>query len=85
MCERGSAGICCHDSPDAEAIDPPVRAFHTVSPRTWVNKLALGRSGRLSNRARDRDHSDPLSPWATLSPWSPGRRSEASESVEARR
>src|SRR5215204_7037054 len=54
-------------------------------PGTWVNKLALGRSWRLSDRARDRDHSNPESPWATLSLWNPGRRSEASESVEARR
>src|SRR5215210_5410720 len=31
MCERRSVGICCHDSPHGEAVDPPVRAFHTVS------------------------------------------------------
>jgi hypothetical protein len=37
MCERGSVGICCHDSPDAEAFDPPVRAFHTVSLGNSVN------------------------------------------------
>jgi len=34
----GSVGICCHDSPHAEAFDPPVRAFHTVSLGTLVNK-----------------------------------------------
>ena len=47
-----------------------------------VNKVALGRSWRLSARARDRDHSNPGSPSATLSPWNPGTRSEASEPVE---
>jgi hypothetical protein len=31
-------------------------------------KLAHGRSGRLSARARDRDHSNPESPSATLFP-----------------
>jgi hypothetical protein len=41
MCERGSVGICCHDSPDAEVFDPPVRAFHTVSLRTPVNKRRI--------------------------------------------
>ena len=30
MCERGSVGICCHDSPDAEVFDPPVRALALV-------------------------------------------------------
>ncbi len=24
-------GICCHDSPHAEAIDPPLKPFHTSS------------------------------------------------------
>jgi hypothetical protein len=24
-------GICCDDSPHEEAIDPPLRPFHTVS------------------------------------------------------
>jgi hypothetical protein len=31
LCERGSVGICCHESSHAEAVDPPVRTFHTVS------------------------------------------------------
>jgi hypothetical protein len=31
MCERGSVGICCHDSPHDEAVDPLLRPFHTVS------------------------------------------------------
>jgi hypothetical protein len=31
-------GICCHESPHGEAVDPPVRPFHTVSPGTSVNK-----------------------------------------------
>jgi hypothetical protein len=39
-----------------------------------VNKGVLGRSWRLSARARDRDHSNPESPSTTLSPWDPGRR-----------
>jgi hypothetical protein len=43
----------------------------------------LGGSWRLSARTRDRDHSNTGSPSATLTPWNPGRRSEASESVEA--
>src|SRR5215208_4115414 len=38
VCERGSVGICCHESPHAEAVDPPVRTFHTVSLGTSVNK-----------------------------------------------
>jgi transposase len=45
--------ICCHDSPHDEAIDPPVRPFHTVSPRTLVNKALwprLSRSTRLAKR-----------------------------------
>src|SRR5215208_1432322 len=51
MCERRSVGICCHDSPHGEAVEPPVRAFHTVSARTsgsvklysWVT--AFGQQG----------------------------------------
>src|SRR5829696_9530996 len=31
MCERRVVSICCHDSPHDEAVDPPVRPFHTVS------------------------------------------------------
>jgi hypothetical protein len=42
MCERRSVGICCHDSPDAEAIDPPVRAFHTV-PEVEFCEVRLAR------------------------------------------
>ena len=46
MCERGSVGVCCHDSPHDEAARPCLRTFHTVSkakfreihlPRTQVN------------------------------------------------
>jgi hypothetical protein len=29
--------ICCYDSPHAEAVDPPLRHFHTVSLRGLVN------------------------------------------------
>ena len=54
-------------------------------PRASVNKPAHGRSERLSVQARDRDHSHPGSPSTTLSPWNPGKRSEASEPIEARR
>jgi hypothetical protein len=32
-------GICCHESPHGEAVDPPVRPFHTVSPGST---LAIG-------------------------------------------
>jgi putative transposase len=38
LCERGSVGICCHDSPHEEAARPCSRTFHTVSPRTPLNK-----------------------------------------------
>src|SRR5829696_4198073 len=31
VCERGSVGICCHDSPHGEAVDPPLRTFHIAS------------------------------------------------------
>src|SRR5215217_1949022 len=37
MCERRGVHICCDESPHGEAVDPPVRAFHTVSLRRWVN------------------------------------------------
>jgi hypothetical protein len=39
VCERRGVGICCHDSPHDEAPCPHLRPFHTVSPRTSVNKL----------------------------------------------
>jgi len=39
-----------------------------------VNKPSLGRLWRLSARAGDQDHSNPLSPPTTLSSWKPGRR-----------
>src|SRR5215216_5599818 len=39
LCKRRSVRICCYESPHGEAVDPPLRAFHTVSPRDWVNKL----------------------------------------------
>src|SRR5215211_5103072 len=38
LCERRSVRICCHDSPHAEAVDSPLRPFHTVSLSTRVNK-----------------------------------------------
>jgi hypothetical protein len=41
MCEWRSVGICCHDSPHDEAVDPSLRAFHTASQGTWVNKLRI--------------------------------------------
>src|SRR5215207_1863854 len=53
MCERGSVGICCHDSPDAEVFDPPVRAFHTVSLRTPVNKLQIRFSSQVASASSD--------------------------------
>src|SRR5215207_10300328 len=31
VCERGSVGICCHDSPHGEAVDPPLRTFNIAS------------------------------------------------------
>jgi len=31
MCERRSVRICCDESPHDEAVDPALRAFHTVS------------------------------------------------------
>src|SRR5215216_7982010 len=33
VCERGSVGICCHESPHGEAVDPPLRTFHTASKK----------------------------------------------------
>jgi hypothetical protein len=47
MCERRSVSICCHESPHVEAADPPLRPFHTVSPRTPVNKDLEGKMERL--------------------------------------
>jgi hypothetical protein len=38
MCERRGVGVRCHDPPHDEAVDPPVRTFHTVSLDTPVNK-----------------------------------------------
>src|SRR5215208_2204304 len=38
LCERRSARVCCHDSPHGEATRPCLRAFHTASPHTRVNK-----------------------------------------------
>jgi hypothetical protein len=42
VCEGGSVDICCDDSPYDEAARSCLRPFHTVSPRTRVNK-ARGR------------------------------------------
>jgi hypothetical protein len=41
MCERRGVRICCHDPPHDEAVDPPVRTFHTVSLGIWVNRALL--------------------------------------------
>jgi hypothetical protein len=38
MCKWGSVCICCDESPHAEALDPLMRLFHTVSLGTWVNR-----------------------------------------------
>src|SRR5918993_1319086 len=38
LCERGSVGVRCHDSPHEEAARPCLRTFHTASPRTRGNK-----------------------------------------------
>ena len=67
----------------AELRQSEVQLRRISLPRTSVNKPTLGRSWRLSARARHRDHSNPRSPWATLLSWNPGTRSEASEPVEA--
>jgi transposase len=40
--------ICCHDSPHDEAVDPPVRAFHTVSEGEFSEVERLRRVGTLS-------------------------------------
>jgi hypothetical protein len=40
VCERGSVGVRCHDSPHDEANRPCLRTFHTASPRRWVNTPA---------------------------------------------
>src|SRR5829696_9719717 len=37
LCERRSVGICCDESSHAEAVDPWLRPFHTVSLGTSVN------------------------------------------------
>src|SRR5687768_3008269 len=51
MCERGSVGVRCHDSPHDEAARPSLRTFHTASPRTPVNSpQPTLRSGGYSQR-----------------------------------
>jgi hypothetical protein len=42
MCERGSVGICCHDSPHAEANRPCLRTFHTVSEGEFCELRLMG-------------------------------------------
>jgi hypothetical protein len=42
MCERRSIGICCHDPPHDEAVDPPLRLFHTVSEGEFCELHAEG-------------------------------------------
>src|SRR5215211_438357 len=84
--EGGSTfcGQCCVTAP---RLRPALQLdiFIEILLGNSVSKPALGRSWRLSARARDRDHSNPGSPWATLSSWNPGTRSEASEPVGAQR
>jgi hypothetical protein len=41
MCERRGVQICCDDSPHDVAVDPPLRAFHTVSLRSSMNKAIV--------------------------------------------
>jgi len=38
LCKRRSVRICCYESPHGEAVDPPLRTFHTASLGTSVNK-----------------------------------------------
>ena len=38
VCNQRGVGVRCHESPHAEAIGSHLRLFHTVSPRTPVNK-----------------------------------------------
>src|SRR5215204_371059 len=44
VCEQRSVRICWHDSPHAEAIDPPLRPFHTVSERLYEKWFSGGDS-----------------------------------------
>jgi hypothetical protein len=37
-------GICCHESPHDEAVNPPLRPFHTASPRIRMNSVACPQS-----------------------------------------
>jgi hypothetical protein len=55
MCERRVVGICCDDPPHAEAIEPPLRPFHTVSEGGFSevhgSKQPLRHSGKHSTTA----------------------------------
>src|SRR5215208_4453724 len=41
MCEQRSVRICWHDSPHDEAIDPPLRPFHTASRKGNSQKFTF--------------------------------------------
>src|SRR5215216_4390507 len=51
LCKRRSVRICCYESPHGEAVDPPLRAFHTVS----LERL-YGKSRRAPNRGHRGQH-----------------------------
>src|SRR5215208_3752651 len=55
MCERGSVGVRCHDSPHDEAARPCLRTFHTASKEEFSevhgSKQPLRRSGKHSTTA----------------------------------
>src|SRR5215216_1093441 len=54
MCERRIVGICCHDPPHGEAVDPPLRPFHTVSEGEFCELRLNGVLG--SSPAREDAH-----------------------------
>ena len=53
LCERRSVGICCHDPPHDEAVDPRLRPFHTVSPQRREADTALYGKIRLATRGKE--------------------------------
>src|SRR5215217_8294769 len=54
MCERRSVRISCDESSHAEAVEPPLRPFHTVSERLYEKALSTlkGGSTRLQESTR---------------------------------
>src|SRR5215211_5699219 len=52
MCEQRSVGICCHESPHDEAIDPPLRPFHTVSEGKFSEVATHSCIQRFAGNAR---------------------------------